>query len=127
MEKEEKIVVILLCMAFISLTIAYASFYSGDSASNMQELSSSSLPGEDVRFEGDVLSKRFTYTGGHLLIDVDYGVGVITVFVPSKNGAKDIDSRINENDHVLVIGTVDEYEGQLEVVVQSSDDITLLQ
>ncbi|WMW22544.1 OB-fold nucleic acid binding domain-containing protein [Methanolobus mangrovi] len=126
MEKEEKIVVILLCMALLSLTIAYASFYSGDDGSSIGEFSSSSLPGEDVRLEGDVLSKSFTYTGGHLLMDIDYGSGVVKVFVPSNNGANDIDSQINENDHVLITGIVDEYGGDLEVVVQSSGDVDLL-
>jgi OB-fold nucleic acid binding domain. len=126
MEKEEKIVVILLCMALLSLTIAYATFYSGGDGNSMGEFSSSSLPGEDVRFEGDVLSKSFTYTGGHLLMDVDYGSGVVKVFVPSNNGANDVDSQINANDHVLITGIVDEYEGELEVVVQSSGDVNLL-
>ncbi|WP_319508085.1 OB-fold nucleic acid binding domain-containing protein [uncultured Methanolobus sp.] len=126
MEKEEKIVVILLCMALLSLTIAYATFYSGGDGSSMGEFSSFSLPGEDVQFEGDVLSKSFTYTGGHLLMDIDYGSGVVKVFVPSNNGANEIDSHINENDHVLITGTVDEYEGELEVVVQSSGDVNLL-
>ncbi|WP_292469726.1 OB-fold nucleic acid binding domain-containing protein [Methanolobus sp.] len=127
MEKEEKIVVILLCMVLLSLAIAYATFCSDETTGISEGFSSSSLPGENVRFEGDVLSKRMTYTGDHLLMDVDYGSGVVKVFVPSGNGAKDVDSKISANDHVLVIGTVDEFEGELEVVIQSSDGITLLQ
>ncbi len=126
MEKEERIVVVLLCMAVLSLTIAYATFFSGDGDGGVESFSSSSLPGENVRFEGDVLSKRFTYSGGHLLMDVDYGSGVVKVFVPSANGANDVDSQIGENEHVVIVGIVEEYEGELEVVVQNSDDMTLL-
>ncbi len=124
MEKEEKIVVILLCMAFLSLTIAYVTFYSDDI--DAEQFSSSSVPGDDVILEGEILSKRFTYTGDHLLMNVDHGSGVIKVFVPSNNGAKDVDSRINENDRVVVTGKVDEYEGELEIVLQNSDDINPL-
>lgn len=126
MEKEERIVVVLLCMAVLSLTIAYATFFAGDGDGSVESFSSSSLPGEAVRFEGDVLSKRFTYSGGHLLMDVDYGPGVVKVFVPSVNGANDVDSQIGENEHVVIVGIVEEYEGELEVVVQNSDDITFL-
>ncbi|WP_342305502.1 OB-fold nucleic acid binding domain-containing protein [Methanolobus sp. ZRKC5] len=126
MEKEERIVVVLLCMAVLSLTIAYATFFSGDGDGSVGSFSSSSLPGEDVRFEGDVLSKRFTYSGGHLLMDVDYGSGVVKVFVPSANGANDVDSQIGENEYVVIVGIVGEYEGELEVVVQNSEDIILL-
>jgi len=125
-EKEEKIVVILLCMALLSLTILYATFYTGGTKDDLNGFSPSSLPGEDVRFEGDVLSKRFTYTGGHLLMDVDYGAGVIKVFIPSGSGAKDVDLRIDQNDRILVSGTVNEYNGELEVIVQNSNGVVLL-
>lgn len=125
MEKEEKVIVILLCMALLSLVIAYATFFSGDDPSRVEEFSASSQPGEEVQFEGDVLSKRMTYTGDHLLMDVDYGSGVVMVFVPSDNGAQDINARVNENDHVLITGIVDEYQGQTEVVVQNSNDVVL--
>lgn len=126
MEKEEKIVVILLCMALLSLGIAYAAFFSDGSASDAEGFSSSSLPGDTVEFRGDVLSKHFTYTGDHLLMDVDYGPGIVKVFVPSDNGAKDVDSLVTVNDHVSIMGSVQEYEGELEIVVQDAEDITPL-
>ncbi|MDY0388122.1 MAG: nucleotide-binding protein [Methanolobus sp.] len=126
MEKEERIVVVLLCMVFLSLIIAYATFFSGDADASVGSFSPSSVPGEKVRLEGDILSKRFTYSGGHLLMNVDHGLGVIKVFVPSSNGANDVDSRTSENEHVLIVGIVKEYQGELEVVVQNSGDVTLL-
>ncbi len=123
MEKEEKVVVILLCMAFLSLTIVYATFYSGGIGGEVKEFNEYSLPGEAVRFEGEIISKRFTYTGNHLLMNVDYGSGVVPLFVPSGNGANDINSRINENDRVIISGTVGEYQGEIQVVIQSSNGV----
>lgn len=125
MEKEEKIVIILLCMALLSLAIAYATFFTEGTTGEIKEFSSSSLPGDEVHFEGDVLTKRMTYTGDHLLMEIDYGSGVVTVFVPSDNGAQDVNARINENDHIIVTGIVDEYEGEVEVVIQDIDGVTL--
>jgi hypothetical protein len=125
MEKEEKIVVILLCMALFSLVIAYTFFYSESGADDTLSFSSSSVPGDKVRLEGDLLSKHFTYSGNHLLMDVDYGEGVAKVFVPSGSGSNDIDSMVNVNDRLLIFGTVSEYEGELEVVVDSSSDVTV--
>jgi hypothetical protein len=126
MEKEEKIVVILLCMALFSLAIAYTFFYSENSEDGAMSFSSSSVPGDEVKLEGDVLTKRFTYTGDHLLMSVDYGSGVAKVFVPSGSGSKDADSIVEVNDRVLILGKVSEYEGELEVVVDSSTDIIVL-
>ena len=114
-------------MALFSLAIAYTFFCSGTPADDeATAFSSSSLTGDKVRLEGDVLTKRFTYSGDHLLMDVDYGSGVVKVFVPSGSGSKEVDSAVNVNDRVLVFGTVSEYEGELEVVVDSSSDVTVL-
>lgn len=126
MEKEEKIVVILMCMALLSLAIAYVTFFSGESEGDVISFSSSSLPGDIVQFEGEVFSKHFTYTGGHLLLDVDYGSGVVSVFIPSNNGADDVDSRLVEGDLVSVRGSVQEYGGELEVVVMAGEDVVVL-
>jgi hypothetical protein len=126
MEKEEKIVVILLCMALFSLAIAYTFFYSDNSESSTMSYSSSSVPGDEVELEGDILTKSFTYSGDHLLMDVDYGSGVVKVFVPSGSGSKDVDSMVEVNDRVLIFGTVSEYEGELEIVVDDSGDVTVL-
>ena len=126
MEKEEKIVVILLCMALFSLAIAYTYFYSGSPSDDSISFSSSSVPGDKVRLEGDILTKRFTYSGDHLLMDVDYGSGSVKVFVPSGSGSNDVDSMVEVNDRVLISGIVSEYEGEIEVVVDSSSDVTVL-
>lgn len=125
MEKEEKVVVILLAMVLLSLSIAYVFFFSGD-GQDVAGFSSSSEIGEKVMLEGKVVSKHFTYTGDHLLIMVDSMSGPVMVFIPSDNGAKDVDSRVNEDDAVRILGIVDEYEGEIEVVVQDEKDVLLI-
>lgn len=125
MEKEEKVVVVLLAMVFLSLSIAYVFFFSGGDP-DVAGFSSSSKIGEKVMLEGSVVSKHFTYTGDHLLMMVDSMSGTVMVFIPSDNGAKDIDSRVNEDDAVRILGIVDEYDGEIEVVVQDEKDVLLI-
>ena len=125
MEKEEKVVVILLAMVFLSLSIAYVFFFL-DSGLGVAEFSGSSEIGERVTLEGSVVSKRFTYTGDHLLLTIDSGSGPVMVFVPSDNGAKDVGSRVNEDDTVSLLGIVSEYNGEIEVVVQNEDDVIVI-
>ncbi|WP_235856295.1 nucleotide-binding protein [Methanolobus halotolerans] len=125
MEKEEKIVVILLAMVFLSLSIAYVFFFSGASP-DATEFSGSSVIGERVLLEGSIISKRFTYTGDHLLLTVDSGSEDVSVFIPSANGAKDVGSRVNEDDTVRLLGIVNEYNGEIEVVVQDEKDVNII-
>jgi len=125
MEREEKVVVILLLMVFISLSIAYVFFFS-ESVPDTAEFSSSSQIGDKVILEGTVVSKRFTYTGDHLLFTVDSGSEIVKVFVPSDNGAANVGPRINEDDTVSLSGTVDEYNGEIEIVIRNENDITVV-
>lgn len=125
MEKEEKVVVVLLAMIFLSLSIAYVFFFS-DGGSEVAEFTSSSEIGDRVMLEGSIVSKHFTYTGDHLLLTVDSSSGPVMVFIPSSNGAEDVGSKVNEDDTVRISGTVDEYNGQIEVVVQDEADVVVV-
>ena len=125
MEKEEKVVVILLAMVFLSFSIAYVFFFS-DAGSEVSEFSASSQIGERVVLEGSVISKRFTYSGDHLLLSVDSGSQAVKIFIPSDNGAKAVGSRVNEDDTVRVSGIVDEYNGEIEVVVRDEYDVVVI-
>ncbi|WP_370571810.1 OB-fold nucleic acid binding domain-containing protein [Methanomethylovorans sp.] len=124
MEKEEKVMIVLLMMVLLSLSVAYTTFYQG--GTQIQELSTSSKPGEKVYLEGTVVSERFTNTGGHLLIDVEHSYGTTKVFVSKDKGAQEISSVISENSKVHVTGEVQEYQGGLEVVVQDISDVKVL-
>jgi len=126
MEKEEKVVVVLLAMALASLAVAYITFHPCDDARCVQQLTESSVIGDDVVIEGTLLDKSFTFKGDHLLLSVEYNTGVIKVFIPNNAGALDVDSAVNENDRVRIVGVVDEYNGEREVVVHSKNDVTVL-
>ncbi|NYT20115.1 MAG: nucleotide-binding protein [Methanosarcinales archaeon] len=126
MEKEEKIVAVLLVMAILSLAVAYFTYIPGELTGDIQPLTDSSKLGEKVFVEGTVLSKRLTYTGDHLILEVDHNTQPITVFIPNNRGAEEINEKISTNDQVRVAGIMDEYEGQLEIVVQKAKDVELL-
>ena len=129
MEKEEKIVAVLFTMAILSLGIAQVTFFQNDAdsiGSDAMLLTEQSSVGDLVYFEGSILSKKYTFKGDHLLLSVDHDDNVIKVFIPNNNGAVDIDNMVNENDYVRIQGTLDEYLDELEVVVQSKNDVKAL-
>ena len=129
MEKEEKIVAVLLTMAILSLGVAYVTFFQndGDSINNdALQLTEQSAIGDFVYIEGTILNKKFTFKGDHLLLSVDYDQNVVKVFIPNNNGAVDVDNMVNENDMVRIQGIVDQYQGEREVVVQSQNDVKAL-
>jgi len=131
MEKEEKVMVLLLFMTLTSLVTAYLCFGPELTASG-QEAGEEAKPytresgeGEKVFLEAQVLSKRLTYTGGHLLLQVDYNSEVLSVFIPKTAGAESFNNSIQKGDIISVTGTVSEYEGKREIKVERKEDILL--
>ncbi|MGP8338060.1 MAG: OB-fold nucleic acid binding domain-containing protein [Methanosarcinaceae archaeon] len=129
MEKEEKIVAVLLVMGLLSLVVAYVTFYQGnerDIANSGIQFNEQSSIGSHVYLEGMILSKRFTFKGDHLLLSVEHDQHAVKVFIPKNNGAEYIDKLVNENDYVHIKGIVDEYEGEREVIVQNKNGVIML-
>lgn len=131
MEKEEKVMVLLLFMTLTSLVTAYLCFGPELTASG-QEAGEEAKPytreageGEKVFLEAQVLSKRLTYTGGHLLLQVDYNSEVLSVFIPKTAGAESLNNSVQKGDIISVTGTVSEYEGKREIKVERKEDILL--
>jgi len=131
MEKEEKVVVVLLVMALFSLSTAYL-FFGQEPAGAGQTSGGKALQytresevGEKVSLDAEVLSKRFTYTGDHLLLEVDFDSEVLSVFVPNTAGAEALNGSINEGDVISITGIVSEYEGEKEIKVERKEDVTL--
>ncbi|MBC7085836.1 MAG: OB-fold nucleic acid binding domain-containing protein [Methanomethylovorans sp.] len=124
MEKEEKVMIVLLMMVLLSLSVAYLTFYQEET--QIPEFNTFSKPGERVYVEGRVVSERFTNTGNHLLIDLEHNSQIIKVFVPNDRGAKEISAMISKNSNIRVIGEVQEYKGELEIVLQDAKGIELL-
>jgi DNA/RNA endonuclease YhcR with UshA esterase domain len=131
MEKEEKVVVVLLIMTLSSLLTAYLCFGSElsdtgqKSGGEARQYTTESTEGEKVFLEAEVLSKRFTYTGEHLLLKVDCNSEVLSVFIPKTAGAEALNMSIREGDFIGVTGTISEYKGEKEIKVERKEDIIL--
>jgi DNA/RNA endonuclease YhcR with UshA esterase domain len=131
MEKEEKVMVLLLFMTLTSLMTAYLCFGSELTASGKEtggearQYTRESGEGEKVYLQAEVLNKRFTYTGGHLLLEVDCNSEVLSVFIPKTAGAEALNTSIREGDFISLTGTVSEYEGKREIKVERKEDIIL--
>ncbi len=116
MQKEEKVVVVLLVMAALSLIIAYFGFsfqpaaYSRDSKLN-----------ERVYVEGTLFSKQMTKTGDNLILTLSNLD--IKVFIPKDNGAKELHDSLKTGDRVKITGKVQEYKNAREIVVGSPGDV----
>lgn len=132
MEKEEKVIVVLLLMTLSSLLTAYVCFGSNSSGNgqdlggNAKEYTQASPAGEKVFLEAEVLNKRFTYKGEHLLLQVDCDSEVLTVFIPKTAGAEAFDVSINEGDFISLTGVVTEFEGKREIKVERKEDISII-
>lgn len=130
MEKEEKVVVVLLIMALSSLSTAYVFFGSelaGDGKAEGKALryTHESEIGEKVTIDAEVLSKRLTYTGDHLLLEVDFDSEVLSIFVPKTAGAEVLNSSISEGDFISITGIISEYKGRKEIRVERKEDIII--
>lgn len=131
MEKEEKVMVLLLFMTLTSLMTAFLCFGSEltvsgqDTGEGVRPYTGESGEGEKVSLEAEVLSKRFTYTGEHLLLQVDSNSEVLSVFIPKTAGAEALNMSIQEGDFISLTGTVSEYEGKREIKVERKEDIFL--
>jgi DNA/RNA endonuclease YhcR with UshA esterase domain len=128
MEKEEKVVVVLLFMALSSLLTAYLCFGSetADAMSGeARQYTKEAASGDKVFLEAEVLSKSFTHKGEHLILQVDYNSEVLTVFIPKTAGAEALDRSIKKGDFIRLTGIVSDYEGTREVKVERKEDISL--
>ena len=118
MQKEEKIVVVLLLMALGSLAVAEWTFgISDQSVATGKSDSTTSV-------EGYVLSMTTTKTGGNLIFHLDTTNN--SIFVPSGSGAKDILARVHSGDHVRVRGMPSEFNGNKEIKVARSADVEVI-
>lgn len=116
--------IVLLMMVLLSLSVAYFAFY--NDTTQIPEYSTSSKTGDKVYIEGTVISEHLTKTGSHLLLEVEHDSEITKVFVPKDSGAQEIASILSENSKVHLTGEVQEYQGEIEVVVQDINDIKVL-
>jgi|LGVE01.1.fsa_nt_gb DNA/RNA endonuclease YhcR with UshA esterase domain len=124
LQKEEKITVILMVMALLVLIIAYFGVIV-DSMETSQ-YSEQSATGDRVVLHGDVVGKKGTFTGDHLILTVDSEGSRVKVFIHCDNGAEKVNNIIDIADTVEVTGTLEEYQGKKEIVVEQPGDVKLL-
>lgn len=130
MEKEEKVVVVLLFVTLSSLLTAYLCFGSelagaGQDSGGAKQYTQESASGERVSLEAEVLSKSFTHKGEHLMLQVDCNSEVLSVFIPKTAGAEALNMSIQKGDFIRVTGTISEYKGKKEIKVERKEDVTL--
>ncbi len=126
MQKEEKIVVVLLLMALGSLAVAFWAF-APDGDKQDSYLGSDSQKGASIStsiIEGRILEIKPTRSGGNLLLKLDGSE--MDIFVPAKAGAKELLSRIKAGDRLSVRGTVSSYQNSEELVVSRQTDVQVL-
>ena len=122
MQKEEKIVIILLLMALGSLAVAFWAFGPEDEAAKSPFESASLNAGLSV--EGIVTEITPTRTGENLLIRLDSTS--IPIFIPRTSGAKELSSILKKGDRVRVKGIQKEFQGQEEIEVSRSNDVQII-
>jgi DNA/RNA endonuclease YhcR with UshA esterase domain len=81
--------------------------------------SASSADGELVRLSGTIEYLTTTKNGGHLIMNVNN----VSVFVNNRIAA---DLTFYKGENVSVVGIVQSYRGNKEIVVQSSSDISVM-
>jgi hypothetical protein len=123
MQKEEKIVLVLLLMALGSLAVAFWAFAPEEGGLESSSDSISQNSG-GISVEGLVLEMKPTKSGGNLLIELDSTP--LPVFIPARAGAKEIQARVHAGDRVRIRGTVSVYQGKEELSVSRQMDVQLL-
>jgi DNA/RNA endonuclease YhcR with UshA esterase domain len=119
LEREERMALLLLAgvAAIVLLSALTVECMGKDIFAS--PFSAASKEGELVVLEGVVTGVRATAEGDHLIVTID----TTTVFLPSPIAAQVV---IQEGERIRVTGIVQRYRGDLEIVPQSSGDITHL-
>lgn len=115
MQKEEKVVVVLLFMALGSLAVASWALGDFDSDPGPSPVS--------IVAEGTVSAVQPT-DGGHLILRLQSSA--MPIFVSRECGAEDVARRVAKGDRIRVKGEIAEYEGRREIVVKRSEDVEVL-
>lgn len=74
--------------------------------------------GSRVTVIGPVLSKDYTYNGGHIVLSVKTASGPLDVFVSATSDAYEAANRTKPGSEIEAVGLVQMYKGQKEVVAE---------
>jgi DNA/RNA endonuclease YhcR with UshA esterase domain len=120
MQKEEKIVVVLLLMALGSLMVASWAF---EPDGQGQENSLSFQKDSSQTIEGQISDIKPTKSGGNLILRLD--TTSMSIFIPASAGASEISKRVHIGNRVKITGMVSQYQGKEELLVSRSADVQL--
>ena len=115
MQKEELAVVALLLSAAVAACILV--LVTGEAPG--AQYSDESKPGDTVILEGLLVHKEATGSGGHLMLTVKAGPGLVKVFVNARSSALDVAATASPGNMLSIRGEVQEYKGEREVVASS--------
>jgi hypothetical protein len=126
MQKEEKIVVVLLLMALGSLAVAFWAFApesgaSADLSDPSNSAASADYSSSRQTLQGQVLEMKTTKSGSNLILRLDSTA--LPVFIPSSAGAEGIKNKIQPGDKIQVSGSISDYQGEKELKVSRAADI----
>jgi len=129
MQKEEKIVVVLLLMALGSLAVAFWAFGPDESEPYGTYSSASQKVARDasdaaLTVEGLVLEIKPTRSGGNLLLKLDSTP--LPIFIPAAAGTDRISNIVHPGDLVKITGKVSIFQGDEEIRVDRADDVVCL-
>lgn len=130
MQKEEKIVLVLLLMALGSLAVAFWAFAPDDGNGSYDHTDSDGSFGSDTEkdgtqsVEGQILEMKPTKSGGNMLLTLDSTA--LKVFIPASAGADVLKEQLQVGDRIRVSGTITEYLGDEELSVSRKSDVQLL-
>ncbi|MDD1749308.1 MAG: hypothetical protein LUO89_05465 [Methanothrix sp.] len=122
MQKEEKIVVVLLLMALGSLAVAFWAFSPEDDLAGSTS-DSTAQKQSTLSVEGVVLEIKPTKSGGNLLLKLD--ATPLPIFIPAGSGAEEVQNKVHSGDRVKIKGTVSEFQGSEEIKVERARDVEL--
>jgi DNA/RNA endonuclease YhcR with UshA esterase domain len=128
MQKEEKIVFVLLLMALVSLAVAFWAFPSDEGKSESfdgSEIGTEYGNAETLTsVEGIIVDIKPTKGGGHLMISLDETA--LKIFISRSAGAEELSGKLKKGDRIRVEGVQKEYQGQEELEVSRISDVQIL-
>lgn len=120
MQKEEKIVVVLLFMALGSLAVASWAFSPEEGDGDIAAAKKDAL----ISLEGLVLEIKPTNTGGNLLLRLDSTA--LPVFIPAGAGARELQEQLHAGDRIRVRGAIADFHGSEELKISRAADVQRL-
>ncbi len=116
--RQERIAFGLLCAVTVIIMICTVVLGGLDRSALAQEFRENTPDGVLAQIDGEIRDLRPTRTGGHLTAQIDD----VRIFIPAPVAGN---AALAEGDLVCVIGIVQTYQGEKEIVVQSDRDITV--